>query len=347
MTIGRRGLLTVAAASAALPRFAIAQSMPTIQTIRSTAKSWIWMAEDYAINGGFFTQAGVKVTANSSGRGTNMSALIGATVDIEWGDPGEALNAKKENLAFRTIGQTVGKFGSHVVVKKSILDGLGVTEASPVAAKYAALKGLRMGNTGPGGAPDNLLRWLSVKGGMNPNKDVRLVPIQGGGPAIVAALQQGVIDGFCLSSPTSDLAVAKFGCAYLFNMVTNPPPEFAQYTYIICNTAEKTLHEKRDALVRYVAGIALSLKAIHDDPDKFKAFALPFLELDPTIADTAFAGNARMYYETPLLTKAQFQGNIDFIDVANKSAGLDPMPASLTFESMYDPSIAEEAMKRI
>jgi len=346
MITRRRSLLTAAAATA-LPRVAIGQTMPEIQTIRSTAKSWIWMVEDYALAGGFFTQAGVKVTANSSGRGTNMSALVGPSVDIEWGDPGEAMNAKKENLAFRTIAQTVGKFGSHVVVRKAILDKLGVTEASPTEARMAALKGLRMGDTGPGGAPDNLLRWLAAKGGMNPDRDLHLVPIQGGGPAIIAALQQNVIDGFCLSSPTSDLAVSKVGCAYLFNMVTNPPAELKDYTYIICNTAVKTLHDRRDALVRYVTGLALAMKAIHDEPAKFKTFALSFLELDPSIAESAFAGNATMYYATPVLTKTQFQGNLDFINVANKTAGLDPMPASLTFESMYEPSIAEEAMKRL
>jgi ABC-type nitrate/sulfonate/bicarbonate transport system substrate-binding protein len=343
----RRRHLLAASAATALPRFAIAQSMPEIQTIRSTSKSWIWMAEDYAIGGGFFTQAGVKVIANASGRGTNMTALVGSSVDIEWGDPGEALNAKKENLAFRTIGQTVGRFGSHVVVKQSVLDAHGVTEASPVAAKLALLKGLRLGDTGPGGAPDNLLRWLAVHGGLNPDSDLRLVPIQGGGPAIIAALGQGVIDGFCLSSPTADIAIQKYGCGYLFNMVTNPPPELHDYTYIICNTSEKTLHDRRDALVRYLTGLALALKAIAEDKAKFKAFALPFLELDPAIAEQAFAGNASMYYASPVLTEAQFKTNIDFINTANKTAGLDPMPSSLTFASMYDPSLALEAIKRL
>jgi NitT/TauT family transport system substrate-binding protein len=233
-----------------LPRFAIAQAMPELQTIRSTSKSWLWMAEDYGIAGGFFTQAGVKVIANASNRGTNMTALVGPSVDIEWGDPGEAMNGKKENLAFRTIGQTVGKFGSHVVLKQEVMAKLGVSDASPVAAKIAALRGLRLGTTGPGGAPDNLFRWLAVKGGMDANKDLRLVPIQGGGPGMVAGLTQAVIDGFCLSSPTADIAVSKAGCGFLFNMVLNPPPELQNYTYIICSTAEKTLHDRRDALVR-------------------------------------------------------------------------------------------------
>ncbi len=347
MMMKRRTLMGTAAAAVALPRFAIGQAPLEITTIRSTAKSWIWMAEDYALNGGFFTQAGVKVSANASNRGTNMTALVGPSVDVEWGDPGEAMNAKKENLQFRTIGQTVGKFGSHVVVKKEVLDKLGITEASPWEQKIAALKGLRMGDTGPGGAPDNMLRWLAVKGGMDPNKDVRLVTIQGGGPGIIAALGQGVIDGFCLSSPTSDIAVGKFGCAYLFQMVTNPPPDFQNYTYIICNTAVKTLNERREALVRYVTGLALALRSIKNDPEKFKAFAIPFLELDPSIAELAFKGHASMYYGDPRLTEAQFKTNLSFINTANISNGLDPMPASLTFASMYEPAIAEEAMKRI
>ena len=192
-----------------------------------------------------------------------------------------------------------------------------------------------------------VLRWLAVKGGMNPDRDLRLVPIQGGGPAIVAALSQQVIDGFCLSSPTSDLAVQKLGCAYLFNMVTNPPPELSPYTYIICNTAEKTLRDRRDALVRYLTGLALAMKSMTDEPAKFKAFAIPFLELDPAIAELAFERNASMYYKTPEPTEAPFKTNLGFINTANKTAGLDPMPASLTFVSMFDPSLASDAMKRL
>jgi ABC-type nitrate/sulfonate/bicarbonate transport system substrate-binding protein len=266
---------------------------------------------------------------------------------VEWGDPGEAMNALKEGVQFRTIGQTVGKFGSHVVVKKEIMEKAGITEASPVEKKIALLRGLKMGNTGPGGAPDNMLRWLAVKGGMDPNKDIRLVGIQGGGPGMIAALGQGVIDGFCLSSPTSDIAVSKFGCSYLFHMALNPPAEFSSYTYIICNTATKTLAEKREPLIRYITGLALAMRSIRAEPEKFKAFAIPFLELDPAFAEQAFAGHAKMYYADPRPTEAQFATNKMFINTGNVSSGLDPIPQSLTFASMFDPSLADEAMKRI
>lgn len=344
--LGRRTMLGTAAV-ATLARPALAQGVPELQTMRSTAKSWIWLAEDYANAAGHFARAGVKVTSNASSRGTNAASLAGGGVDILLGDPGEAMNALGQGLAIRSIVQTVSRYASHVVVRKEVLDEAKLTEGSPVAAKVAVLKGLRMGTTGPGAAPDNLLRWLSVQGGMDPNRDVRLVPIQGGGPGMVAGLQQKVIDGFCLSSPTADLAVSRAGCAYLFDMAANPPPELAPYCYIIASCAERTLREKREALVRYVTGIAMALRSIQQDTAAFKEFAVPFLELDPSIADRAFASNGRIYFADPTPTAELFQKNLDFLNLVRRTQGEPPLPASLRFDALFDPGLAAEAVKRL
>ena len=346
MALTRRTIIA-ASGVAVLPRFAIAQAMPELQTLRSTSKSWLWLAEDYGNTGGFFTKAGVKVVSNASNRGVNIQALAGSGVDIVLGDPGELMNARAQDLAIRGIVQTVGKYASHVVIKKDVADKAGVTEASPVAAKIAALKGLKLGTTGPGAAPDNLFRWLAVKGGMDPNKDLRLVPIQGGGPGMIAGLQQSVIDGFCLSSPSADLAVSKAGCTYLFDMAVNPPPEFASYCYITAATSEKLMKDKREALLRYIAGLAMTLRAIKGDPAAFKAFAVPYLELDPAIAERAFASNSKIYFDSPVPDAALYQKNLDMVNLVNKTQGLDPMPAKLTFANVFDTELATEALKRL
>lgn len=346
MLLGRRGFVTATAATA-LPRFAIAQGTPELQTMRSTSKSWLWLAEDYGRAGGFFDQAGVKVVSNASNRGVNITALAGSGVDIVLGDPGEVFNARRENLPVRIFVQTVGKYASHVVIKQDVLQRAGVTEASPVEQKIAVLKGLRVGTTGPGAAPDNLFRWLALQGGMDPNKDLRLVTIQGGGPGMIAGLQQNVIDGFCLSSPSSDLAVAKAGCAYLFDMAANPPPYFSSFCYITATLHERSLASKRDTMVRYATGIALTLRSIRQEPDKFKAFAVSFLELDPAVAERAYASNSKIYFDQPVPNEALFQKNFDYLNAVNKTEGVDPLPASLTFATTYDPSITMEAMKHL
>lgn len=345
--ISRRTCLAAAAASAALPRFAIAQT-PELQTMRSTSRAWLWLAEDYAETGGFFERAGVKVVSNASNRGTNVSALAGGSgVDIVLGDPGEVMNAVSQDFAVTAFLHTVNRYASHVVVRKEILDRAGVTEASPLPAKIAVLKGLRMGTTGPGAAPDNLLRWLAVKGGMNPNSDVRLVPVQGGGPGMIAGLQQKVIDGFCLSSPTSDIAVTRAECAYLFNNATNPPSELSPYCYIIASTSPRALRDKREGIVRYAMAITATLRSIRDEPDKFKTFAASFLELDPSIAAAAVEANSRIYATDPALTPALYQRNVEFIDVSRVSQGETKLPASLTLERIYDGAILAEAVKRL
>ena len=346
--ISRRNCLVATAAAASLPGYAIAQVQPELQTMRSTSKAWLWLAEDYAQAGGFFDRAGVKVVSNASNRGTNIAALAGGSgVDVVLGDPGELINAVSQDFAARAFLHSVNRYASHVMVRKEVLDRAGVTESSPLPAKLAVLKGLRMGTTGPGAAPDNLLRWLAVKGGLNPNTDLQLVPVQGGGPGMIAGLQQKVIDGFCLSSPTADIAVARAGCAYLFNNSVNPPPELETFCYILASTSSRVMRDKREALVRYTAGIVAALRSIHSEQDKFKAFATTFLELDPAIAQQAVESNARIYASDPAITPELYQRNIALLNVSRTSQGETAIPASLALNRIYDGSVLAEATKRL
>lgn len=353
MKLTRRSMIASTGAAVTVPAFSsrvFAQTaLPELQTMRSTAKSWLWAAEDYATAEGFFERARVKVVSNASNRGTNIAALAGSGVDIVLGDPGEAMRGKGSGMAIKTFIQTVNKYASNVVIKKATMERLGVTEASPLDRKIAALKGLRLGTTGPGAAPDALFRWLALNGGMNPNTDIRLVTIQGGGPGMLAGLQQDVIDGFCLSSPTSDLAVQTRDCAYLFNMALNPPPFFQNYLYICASTSEATLRnaDKREALVRYCHGISLALKSINSDGARLKAWADKWFEgLPPEIAQVSFETNSKIFFNDPVPQSTLYANNVSFLNAVNQSMNAELIPASLTFETQFDPSMAREGVAR-
>ena len=341
------------AGTAAIPRRVFAQApVPTLSTLRSTAKSWLWAAEDYANAGGFFERARVRVESNASNRGTNIAALAGSGVDIVLGDPGEAMRGRGSGLAIKTFIQTVNKYASNVVIRRDVMERLNVTEASPVERKIAALRGLRLGTTGPGAAPDALFRWLALQGGMNPNSDIRLVPIQGGGPGMLAGLQQNVIDGFCLSSPTSDLAVQDRDCRYLFNMATNPPPFFQDYLYICASTSEATMRnaDKREALVRYCAGIQMALRSINNPADRgrLKEWSDRWFEgLPPQIADVSFDINSKIFFTDCVPKNDLFQKNVDFINGVNRTMQAEALPAGLTFEQQFDTAMAREGSTRV
>lgn len=345
--VNRRAVIGGVAALALTPRMALAKTaLPEITTLRSTAKSWLWLVEDYATAGGFFTEAGIKVNSNASNRGTNIAALQGGGVDIVLGDPGEALRARSKNLKIRIIAKMVGRYASHVVLKKSVLAERGVSEASPVGDKIAALKGLRLGTTGPGAAPDALFRYIASLGGLNPNSDFQLVPIQGGGPGVLAALQQNVIDGFCLSSPTADMAIDREDCDYLFQMVDNPPEMMKEFQYITASAGEETIANRRDELVRYCRGIALSQKSIGAEPDKFKVWAKEYFDgMDPGIYEVAFANNGSIYFEEPVPSEELLAKNIAYINTVNSLMDAESLPESIIFSNMVDPTISQDAIK--
>lgn len=79
------------------------QPVPTLETMRSSAGSWIWIAEDYANVSGFFTQAGGKVRSNASGRGNNVPALAGSGVDLVLGDQSAILPGIAQGFRVRSM----------------------------------------------------------------------------------------------------------------------------------------------------------------------------------------------------------------------------------------------------
>ncbi len=343
-----QGFATVAA-TGAMPRvFAQAGAAGKLTSIRSTARSWLWSPEDYAAQAKLFDKSGLSVALAATNRGVNQDALLSGAADILLGAPTQNMRVQIRKQPVKMICGFVNKFASNIVVKKPIFDKAGVTEASPVAAKAAVLKGLKIGTTGPGGGPDQLTRYMMNLAKINPDREAQLVPVQGGPAAMIAAFDKGQIDGFCLSSPTSDVAVSKFGGAYLFNMVNNPPPDLADYLYISASVTEKTIKEKPRELAAYCRGIALALKAIHGDRVAFKKWAREyFKDLEDDLFERAFVNNAAMYMRTPVPTRPQFQRNVEFLDSELKLLGQPGIPGSFRFDDAWDLSFVEKGMTGI
>jgi len=298
-----------------------------------------------AVSTGLFDRAGLTVAPTSTLRGVNQDALLGGACDVLLGAATQNLRVQIRRQPIKMICGFVNKLASNVVIAQAAASRAGVTEASPVAAKAAALRGLRLGTTGPGAGPDQLLRYLLAQASIDPDKDALLVPITGGGAAMLAALQNAKIDGFCLSSPTSDVAVGKFGAVYLFNMTTNPPPELADYLYITASCTEKTLQTRGTELVAYCKGIALALTAIDRQPAAFKRWAQGwFGDMEPTLFELAFANNVGMYMKTPVPTAAQLALNLEFLARELDAAGQAGVPRGFGFADAFDLRPLERAM---
>ena len=85
--------------------------------------------------------------------------------------------------------------------------------------------------------------YLIVEYGVNTETNVELVPVCGGGAAMLAALKQGTIDGFALS------ANFRYSRSRRWSRVsdrhsTAPSPFFDDFLYIAVATTDRIIHER-------------------------------------------------------------------------------------------------------
>lgn len=316
-------------------------------TIRSTDVSWLWAPYLVADGLGFFEEEGLTQRGQALNIGEVAGVVLSGTADMIIGSP---IGPFKTNLAGRPLipfAAAVTTFASNIVITGDKFDAAGLTDTSTVAERAAALRGLTIGTTGVGAGPDLLVRYVASElGGLDPAVDLTPTAVQGGGSAMLAGVDAGQLDGFCLSSPTSDTGVQQFGMKYLFNMSEDPIEELVGYLYIVMSTTPEYLETKPEYAVAYARGLQRALNYIKEEPEGFKEFMRGlFGNVDPAVFEAGFESNKGIYGDTILITEAQFEANRDFLVRELVLNGDDPAPAlALTFEGSVNTSIAEQAL---
>lgn len=327
-----------------------APSGKAVTTIRSTAVSWLWAPYLVAEEKGFFKDEGVNEKGNPTGRGEVANVVAAGEQDFLIGAPAGPMKTSLAGQPLKMFAGLVTTYASNVVVSDSAFKKAGLSAASSVDERAKALKGLRMATTGPGAGPDLLLRYIASKiADLNPNSDMKLVPVQGGGGSILAALKNGQVDGFCLSSPTSDQAVGTLGAHYLFNMADNPIPDLDNYLYIVMSTRPQTLTEKQSEILAYTKALQRSLNFIATKPDEFKAVMKGlFTGVDEQTFELGFKANLPIYAKKVEISQAQYKKALEFLGLALQAQGKDPAQAnSLSFDDLVDTEIAKKAVAEI
>ena len=322
----------------------------TLTTVRSTNVSWLWAPYLYAVEKGYFADEGLNEKGNASGKGEPAGIVASGQSEFLVGAPAGPMKSTLAGQPLTMFAGLVTTYASNVVIKESALQKAGITDSSSNEEKAQALQGLRIATTGPGAGPDLLLRYIATEiGGLNPDKDLQLVPVQGGEAAILASIKNNAVDGFCLSSPASDTGVKDFGLEYLFNMSKNPIEELVGYLYIVMSSRPQTFEERPDDVAGYCRALQRSLQGIKAEPDDFKQVMKKlFKGIDPAVFELGFEANKNIYADSIEITKSQFDQSLDFLRLALTAQGANPDDAGkLTFDSAVNTEIAAAAVAEV
>ena len=218
----------------------------------------VCLAQDYYSKVGLDADFDFIAASNAA---TATQALIAGEMDVTTAGTGSLYNAYASgmkdlvNLGTVNPAMTFGFAVNNDTLKQ--LQAKGVTVDSPVEQKVQALKGMSLASSPEGSTGQKYLKTMLSTYGVDPNKDVTLVP-NADNAAQLAAAKQGRVNGFANSFPNTNLPDADGWGTLWLNFAEDLPqilPLAAHEVY----TSRKWLEKNPEAAKRLMRAYWLAL----------------------------------------------------------------------------------------
>jgi ABC-type nitrate/sulfonate/bicarbonate transport system substrate-binding protein len=156
-----------------------------------------------------------------------------------------------------------------VVLRKAIVDKLGVTRESPIGARLKALTQLGIiGATGPGAASEQIFKFLVKKAGAG-GTVLKFVYI--GAPELPASLMNNVIDAYALSPPSAEITEPSGKGYVLIPLGKGEVPELTDYPYEVLMTRPDYVEANPKIATAVARAISRGGALFHSKPEEAKA----------------------------------------------------------------------------
>ncbi|MEO6983742.1 MAG: ABC transporter substrate-binding protein [Paralcaligenes sp.] len=310
----RSGVLGLALAVAGAG-FALPTNAEEVVRFAQPSDGFLYLPVYVAREKGYFKEEGIKADVSIfKGGAASLTAVLSGDSDIYIGVPAIGMKAADKGQNVRMFASIMNQYGSNIVIQGDVAKRLGLSEKSSMQDRLNALKGLTLGITGPGSAPDLLLRHMAKATGLDPDRDITLSPL-GGAAGMLAAFKQKRIDGFCLSSPTSDTAVVQMDGFTLFNMAKGEYEPLKDFLYITLIAKDSWLTQNPELATKVVKAIWKGQKLIAEKPAEARESVRTFFsKTDPKLFDAAWISSVPAFPSSPYISKESIEKNFDFIE---------------------------------
>jgi NitT/TauT family transport system substrate-binding protein len=296
-----------------------------------------WAPAYIGVCKGFFKDHGldVEVTVSAQGTTSAIAALVsGEVLSAMTGAPASVAPVR-EGAPIQMLFNASKGYGVQMFASNDLFKRKNITSSSPLKDRVKALEGEKVGMLNPGDSIDQLLRYTLPKYGLNPDKDITMVALNGYGP-MIAATKKGNIASFGASPPYGQSAEQQGLGKILFT--GSELPGLDNYPYLVgsANTREISQHPER--VKALVAGMADSMKLMRENPDAAKdCIRKEFPDLDQATFDAAYKFSAATIPSSPLITKEAFKSLADFSEASGK-------PVGVTYEKAVAAGIVKSAL---
>lgn len=269
-TITRRTLTvgTLAAAFAAATGCAksdsASSSEPMTLNVGQISNSVAFLPLFVAEKKGFFTAEGLTLGERPRlGTGAKLAAALqSGSIDVAGGVMTDALNLYKTNDQARIIGSLVDTYYVDIIAGAGIPQS---TDAAPLLDRIKALKGKKIGITGPGSGTEALVNYLLHQVGLDPKRDVTLVNLGSDATAAIGAIKQKRVDALSFFQPVGQLVEAAQAGRLYISPAKGDVPELKTATHGVAFTTQSVIDAKGPAVGAFLRALAKAETLIRGD----------------------------------------------------------------------------------
>ena len=279
----------------------------------------VWVTQD----AGIFKQNGLDVEQNYIASANVIAALVSGQVAVAQGGGSEALSAAAGGADLVVIGNIVPLYPYVLEVAKDV-------------KTVDDLKGKKIGVSSFGSASDIATRVALKKVGLDPDKDVSIIPV-GSSQNRSAALASGAIQGG-MDQPPSSYDLEKQGLHPLFDMASLKLPTINNGIVV----QRGWLNSHKDVAQKYVDSIVQGIARTKKD----QAFASDTLAKYMKLDDKAAAAKAVAYADQNLFPDSPDIKPDGFTDSVAVLSAKNPNVKNFDVNKIIDDSLVQSAVQR-
>ena len=336
------GMLVSALAGCGTSSAGSASAAPMKLNVGRISNSVAFFSFYVAQQKGFFKDENLAIGATPVlGTGAKEAAALDAgSIDVALGVMTDVFNLANAGRSVKVIGALDNSYYLDIIVSKSFEQRTGLTESSPLATKIDALKGKKIGITGPGSGTEALVTYLFKLQGMNAQTDSTLVSLGSNSSAALAALKAGRVDALSFFQPVGQGAVIE-GIGDIFISPTNGDvPQMSGETHGVMYTQQSVLQAKTPAMVAFVRGIAKAEAYIHNNQSEAQTMMQSYLKgLSPAVASAALTALMPALPQTPEISQQGYNVAVQF----HEKAGL--ISKAPSYDQLIATSVISQALK--
>jgi NitT/TauT family transport system substrate-binding protein len=254
-------------------------ALPTATLTYSTSI----IAED----AGFYKREGLKVTQPVLVGVASVNAVIAGSADFTIGTGPVFLRAAAQGQRLLAIANLIDKPMVEMVLRTDVYQRLQINDTMSLADRAKRLKGTTIAIQGIGSIVHAWERVVVVRGGLDPETDVRIAPMDP--PAMLAALETKAVDGFTTSMPFTTQAIMRGSAAMFASAARGDAPDLIPFAYGLVETKPATCQANREKCVRVVRALAAANQLIREKPDEaLNIVRGRFKEMDPALLEAAW-----------------------------------------------------------